>query len=107
MLRELDDRSQPAASFPPAFTWGCTSHGETPVVMNVYEQNDATGSELWSIRGDKVRRRGSRWSSPPDEWTSTYHFEIGNHGDFDGDGFDDSIIEEHFSHPGGYGAGLN
>lgn len=102
VLREIDDHMQPPAVGPLRFTWGCTSHGETPVVVDVDQSNSGWGSELWSARGDKAMRRRSYWSSPPDEWTSTYRIAIGDHGDFDGDGFDESIVEEHFDHPGGY-----
>jgi hypothetical protein len=102
VLREIDDHMMSLAGGPLHFTWGCTSHDETPVVIDVVQDNGGMGSELWSVRGDKATRRRSHWSSPPDEWTSTYRIAIGDHGDFDGDGFDESIIEDQFSHPGAY-----
>lgn len=102
VLREMDDHLIPIAGGPLHFTWGCTSRDETPVVVDVFQHNSGTGSELWSVRGDKATRRRSYWSSPPDESTSTFRIAIGPHGDFDGDGFDESIIEDQFSHPGSY-----
>jgi hypothetical protein len=94
VLREIDDHLMLRAGGPLHFTWGCTSHDETPVVVDVVQDNGGIGSELWSVRGDKATRRRSYWSGPPDEWTSTHQIAIGGHGDFDGDGFDESIIEE-------------
>src|SRR6185312_15551624 len=50
------------------FAWGCTSHGETPVVVSYYGVHDTTGAELWSVRGGGKARQLDSVSSPaPDE----------------------------------------
>lgn len=74
------------------FTWGCTSHGDTPVMISYSNVHDATGAELWSVRAGKARRLDSVASGAPDEYSSTADLVIGPSGDFDGDGAAESII---------------
>jgi hypothetical protein len=75
------------------FTWGCTSHGDTPVVINYFNIHDATGAELWAVHAGKARRLDSVSSGAPDEWSSTDNLSLGPAGDFDGDGAAESIVE--------------
>jgi hypothetical protein len=75
-----------------SFAWGCTSGGDTPVVVSYSNVHDATGAELWAVRAGKARRLDSVASGPPDEYSSTANLVIGPSGDFDGDGAAESII---------------
>jgi hypothetical protein len=74
------------------FTWGCTSHGDTPVVVSYYNVHDTTGAELWAVRDGKARRLDSVSSPAPDEWSAHDDLAIGPTGDFDGDGAAETII---------------
>jgi hypothetical protein len=98
----LGHQGDPPAVDPPHFQWGCASHGETPVVVSVMLARDHTAHERWRIRGGKAElvRRAS--SSTPDEWTESNVIQLGDHGDLDGDGFDESILVETWSGHGSW-----
>jgi hypothetical protein len=74
------------------FEWGCTSHGETPVVVDYDSMRDKTGVEVWTIRDGKATEREGSTSSAPDEYSSHDGIALGSFGDFDGDGAAESII---------------
>jgi hypothetical protein len=84
------------------FAWGCTSHGDTPVLADYRAFRDATGVELWSVRDGKARKLASATSSAPDEYSSSDRILLGPTGDFDGDGAAESIIESSH-HASAYG----
>lgn len=84
------------------FAWGCTSHGETPVVVDYDGLHDATGSELWTVRDRIATLRDSVTSPAPGEWSGHDEIALGPSGDFDGDGAAESIIE-HSHHAAAHG----
>jgi hypothetical protein len=84
------------------FAWGCTSHGETPVVVGYDGLHDTTGSELWSVRDGRATLRDGVTSPAPGEWSFHDDIALGPSGDFDGDGAAESIIE-HSHHAEAHG----
>jgi len=84
------------------FEWGCTSHGDTPVVVDYDGMRDKTGVELWSVHDGKAIKRDSSESPAPDEYSAHDSIAIGPSGDFDGDGAAESIIE-HSHHASAHG----
>lgn len=87
-----------------SFSWGCTSHGDTPVVIDYDGFSDRTGAELWLVRdaGRAPRRLDAVTSSAPDEWSSHDGIALGPSGDFDGDGAAESIVV-HSHHASAHG----
>jgi len=84
------------------FDWGCTSHGEAPVVVAYDSMRDNTGAELWSVHDGKASAMDRETSSAPGEYSSEDSITIGPSGDFDGDGAAESIIE-HMHHAKAHG----
>jgi hypothetical protein len=79
---------------PLVFTWGCVSHGESPVVVHASQRSDSGTAELWTIRGGRPRfERAAHWQTP-DEWADFADIELASHADLDGDGLDESIVAE-------------
>jgi len=91
MLRRLLGNE---AIAPLAFTWGCVSHGEAPVVAHAELPSDAGAAELWTIRGGRPRfERAAHWQTPS-VGAEFADIALASHGDLDGDGFDESIVAE-------------
>jgi hypothetical protein len=74
------------------FEWGCTSHGETPVVVDYDGMRDNTGVEVWTVHDGKATEGDGSMSSAPGEYSSHAGIALGPSGDFDGDGAAESII---------------
>lgn len=91
MLRRLLGNE---AIAPLAFTWGCVSHGEAPVVVHAELSSDAGAAELWTIRGGRPRfERAAHWQTPS-VGSEFADITLVSHADLDGDGFDESIVTE-------------
>src|SRR5262249_20589773 len=88
MLRRL----QPIE--PLMFTWGCVSHGESPVVVHASQGSASGTAELWTIRAGRPRFERTAHREPPDEWADFADIELASHADLDGDGLDESIVAE-------------
>jgi hypothetical protein len=84
------------------FEWGCTSHGETPVVVDYDGMRDNTGVEVWTIHDGKATQRDGVTSSAPGEYSSHDGIALGSFGDFDGDGAAESIFV-HSHHASAHG----
>jgi hypothetical protein len=92
-LRRLD----PIA--PLVFTWGCVSHGASPVVVHAVQPHDSGTAELWTIRSGRPRFERAARREMPDEWAEYAEILLTSHADLDGDGFDESIIAEFAGKP--------
>ncbi len=85
----------------PVLTWGCTSHGEIPVIFRGERPRDSSTTSWYSVRGEKLTRVRQVQASTPDEWTDSPQVELVGRADFDGDGHDESIIAESAGKPVG------